>query len=377
MSLSLNIISFDIPYPANYGGVIDVFYKLKHLHAKGVKIHLHCFEYGRAHAKELEQLCEKVYYYPRKTGLLNNLSSLPYTVKSRISPGLEQNLLKNDYPILFEVLHTCYLLDSPKFKNRFKIYRHSNIEHDYYNHLAQSEKNFLKRFYLRMEARKLQHFENVLKYADLILAVSQSDLMYFKKQFPKVKSEYLPSFHPHNTITIKEGRGDYILYHGNLSISENYRAAEWLVEQVFSRITFNVKIAGLNPPEFLTALCSKYSHIELIASPTEEKMRALIENAQVHALYTEQATGLKLKLLGVLHSGRFIFCNSKMLEGTDIKSSESLAVCNTSDDFLKAIGLCYEQAFTPHLIEERRQQLSHFSNKKNAEKLISLIKEKA
>ena len=27
----LHIISFDVPYPANYGGVIDVFYRVKAL----------------------------------------------------------------------------------------------------------------------------------------------------------------------------------------------------------------------------------------------------------------------------------------------------------------------------------------------------------
>ena len=26
---AINIISFDVPYPANYGGVIDVFYKIQ------------------------------------------------------------------------------------------------------------------------------------------------------------------------------------------------------------------------------------------------------------------------------------------------------------------------------------------------------------
>ena len=41
----LHVISFDVPVPANYGGVIDVYYKLKALHLQGVKIHLHCFEY--------------------------------------------------------------------------------------------------------------------------------------------------------------------------------------------------------------------------------------------------------------------------------------------------------------------------------------------
>ena len=43
----LHIISFDVPYPPDYGGAIDVFYKLKALNQEGVKIHLHCFEYGR------------------------------------------------------------------------------------------------------------------------------------------------------------------------------------------------------------------------------------------------------------------------------------------------------------------------------------------
>jgi len=35
--LHIHIISFDIPFPANYGGVIDVFYKAKALTDSGVK----------------------------------------------------------------------------------------------------------------------------------------------------------------------------------------------------------------------------------------------------------------------------------------------------------------------------------------------------
>ena len=37
MDKYLNIVSFNIPYPANYGGVIDVYYKLEALRACGVK----------------------------------------------------------------------------------------------------------------------------------------------------------------------------------------------------------------------------------------------------------------------------------------------------------------------------------------------------
>jgi hypothetical protein len=376
LNLALNIISFDVPFPANYGGVIDVFYKIKHLHEKGVKIHFHCFEYGREHSAELENFCEKVYYYPRKTGILNNFSSLPYTVKSRISDELEKNLTANEFPILFEVLHTCYLLDSPKLKNRLKIFRHSNIEHDYYLQLAASEKNLLKKFYLKMEADKLKKFETVLHHANLILAVSQTDLAYFRTNYPKVRSEYLPSFHPNKEMTVTSGKGNYILYHGKLSVSENYEAVEWLIKNVFSKIKFPVKIAGLDPPAFLKSLCSKYRHIELLASPSTNEMNELIQDAQVHVLYTAQATGLKLKLLNVIHAGRFVVCNSKMLEGTDIRSSQSLAVSNTPEDFIKDIEACWSKSFSNELLEERKHQLTTFSNEMNVDKLIGFLKKK-
>ena len=40
MDKYLNIVSFNIPYPANYGGVIDVYYKLEALRACGVETHI-------------------------------------------------------------------------------------------------------------------------------------------------------------------------------------------------------------------------------------------------------------------------------------------------------------------------------------------------
>ena len=58
MNKYLNIVSLNVPYPPNYGGVIDIYYKIKALKAVGVKIILHCFLYNRPEAKELEELCE-------------------------------------------------------------------------------------------------------------------------------------------------------------------------------------------------------------------------------------------------------------------------------------------------------------------------------
>lgn len=336
MSLSVNIVCLDVPFPANYGGAINMFHKIRWLHKQGVEIYLHCFEYGeRRRTDELNKYCKEVYYYQRNTSLRSFFSLLPYNVKSRISEELKRNLLKNDYPIIFEALHTCYLLNDSDLANRKKLFRESNIEHDYFFHLAKNEKHFFKKIYLYAEACKLKFFEKRLQYANVMLVVSTEDEHYFKKQFPENKVIYLPSFHQNDEVKIKTGSSDYILYHGNLSVSENYMAADWLIDHVFSKINYKVIIAGLNPPRFLKDKIKSHNNISLKENCTREEMDNLIENAHIHCLYTPQATGLKLKLLNVLYKGRFVVANEHMVHGTDLTST--CLIADKAQDYVNLI----------------------------------------
>ena len=372
MQAHLHIISFDIPYPANYGGAIDVFHKIRCLHAQEIKIILHCFEYGdRKKSAELESLCEKVYYYKRNTSFLNQLSVLPFNVKSRVNSELKQNLLKDNYPILFEVLHTCYLLNDPDLKNRKKLFRHSNIEHDYFLELAKGEKSFFKKIYLQIEAFKLKHFEKQITNADCILSVSEADLVYFKKEYPNTPSVYLPSFHGFDELQCKPGKENYNLYHGNLSISENYNAALWLIENVFSKITHSTIIAGLNPPQHLVDAIKKHSHIILKQNCSEQEMQILIKDAHIHCLYTEQGTGLKLKLLNVLYSGRFVIANTAMLNGTQL--AKACYIANFPEEYIHEINVLFSKEFTLEEIEMRKKIISPMDNKGKTKKLIDLL----
>lgn len=370
--MQVHIISFDIPYPANYGGVIDVFHKIRCLKDKGVNVILHCFQYGkRTPSQELEKLCKKVYYYQRDFSIRNQFSSLPFNVKSRINPELKANLLKDDSPIIFEVLHTCYLLNDKDLIKRKKIYRHSNIEHDYFLELAKAEKSLIKKRYLKIEAFKLKRFEKQINHANVILSVSEKDLMYFKQHYPKVPSYYLPSFHEFDEIKSLNGKGEYILYHGNLGVAENYRAAEWLIEHVFSKINHPVIIAGLNPPSHLYEKIKPYSYIKIIANCSQDEMKKLISEAHIHCLYTEQETGLKLKLLNVLFSGRFVISNSNMLAGTQL--SDAVEIANTPSEFIGSIKKLFDQNFTQELIDKREVQINIMSNEEKTKQLISLL----
>jgi len=370
--LNLHIISFTIPYPPNYGGAIDVFYKVRALHATGVKVHLHCFAYDRTPSMELEKYCHKVYYYPRQTGLRSALTWIPYIVFSRRSGQLLETLLKDDHPILFEGLHSCYYLSHPRLKERVKIYRESNIEHQYYYHLSKAETNLTKKLYFFLSSLKLRAFQGILSHASMMLTVSKEDNEYLSRKFPDIPVEYLPSFHKDDDVSILPGKGDYALYQGNLSVAENVQAAEYLMKEVFAGTDTPFIIAGLNPSPELVNTSTRYPNVTLNPNPTDEVMNDLIRSAQINIMVTFQPTGLKLKLLNALFNGRFCLVNPDMVAGTELGG---LCETGTTASELKyQVDQLMHRSFDENAIQTRREQLLKWhSNNKNCKRLLDLL----
>ena len=373
MSKIINIVSLNIPYPANYGGVIDIYYKIKSLHACGIKIILHCFEYERPRASELENICEEVFYYKRTTGILINLSILPYNVYSRKDKRLIDNLLKNNYPILFEGLHTCYYLNDSRLKGRFRIFRECNIEHDYYREIGNAENNWLKKCFYYIEAMRFKRFQSKVATADLILSVSQADAAYLQKTFPANYAEFMPCFHGNDSLSVNPGQSDFILYHGKLSVKENEKAVLYLIKNIFPKLPdYRCIIAGMNPSKTLLKTASKYENITVEANPSVERINDLIRTAQINLLVTFQDTGLKLKLLNSLFTGRYVVVNPMMLTGSGLDE-----LCYIADNHIDIIKICedlMQKPFTEDALELRKKLLfPTFSNEYQAERLIKLL----
>ncbi len=372
LAKKIHIVSFDVPWPANYGGAIDVFFKIKALFEIGYKIHLHCFVYNRQPHPHLEFYCEKVSYYDRnisKSGLFN---TKPYIVVSRRDEALLQNLNADEAPILFEGLHTTYFLSQHKIAANRSFVRAHNIEHDYYRFLSQSETNVFKRYYYLSEATKLEHYETVLASASGIAAISENDFNYFESKY-KQKAFLLPAFHPYNKIISKVGFGKFALYHGNLAVSENEKAALFLVNDVFSKVNFPLVIAGHHPSLELKKTIANNAQIRLVADPSESEMNELLAEAHVHVLPSFQSTGIKLKLLAALYAGRHLLVNDKMLEGSCIPPN-LVSVANDQESFIEALNLLLEKEFKAQEIAKRDEVLTNFfSNVKNALILDSRI----
>lgn len=370
MHKQLHLVSFDVPWPVNYGGVIDVYHKARWLKRSGWSVNLHCFEYGRAQSSQLYEVADAVYYYPRHLNIRRLLSRLPFIVSSRDHKDIFERLQADHIPLLLEGLHSTYFLPELSIESQRKIIvRSHNIEHDYYQLLSQVERRKFHRYYLRQEAEKLHRYEEVLRNAGWIAAISEKDQNYFKAQYGH--SFLLRPFHAFDKVDIRKGRGDYCLYHGNLAVAENHTIARWLIEDVQPLCKARFIIAGQKPSRELIRLAKANPGVELVINPDFETLDLLVSDAQINVLPAAQESGTKLKLLHSLFRGRFIVGNCKMINDSALDGC--CVIAESANEFAAEIDKYISMSFSVSDIQQRESILDeHFSNRKQ----ISLLEEK-
>jgi hypothetical protein len=368
----LHIVCHDVPYPPDYGGVFDLYYKIRTLHEEGIKMHLHCFTSGREEQPILKTLCEQVYYYPRKTGHKGFSHQLPYIVCSRSSPELLERLLQDEDPILLEGVHSTYLLQDNRFAGRKIFLRLHNVESVYYRQLASSSSSWFKKLYYLHESSVLRKYEKRIASNWPLLAVTQSDADLAAVIYQSKNIRVVPVFLPFQQIESPQGTGCYCLYHGNLSVDENEKAVIWLLEKVFRDLSIPFLVAGKNPGPKLYRAVSKFKNCCMVPDPSDQELKDIISKAQIHVIPSFNCTGIKLKLLNALFNGRHCVVNAEAVEGTGLKE-----VCHLAEgagEFKTVIENLYERPFTFLDLQWRREKLqSQYNNHQTASSLISQI----
>jgi glycosyltransferase involved in cell wall biosynthesis len=368
----LHIVTLDIPWPVNYGGVVDLFYKLKTLHQQGIQIHLHCFYKDERQQTELNKYCIEVNYYKRNTGFKNFFLSIPYIVNSRNSQLLLQNLNKDDYPILLEGIHCTYHLSKNNLPNRKIFVRLHNVEFEYYKHLAKNETNIFKRWYFLHESKLLKKYEKAIASKATFIAVSQYDVELYQKEFKAKQISFLPVFIEHEKVVSTAGKGSYCLYHGNLSVNENIKAVNWLLKNVFNDLEIPFVVAGKNPSKQLIKRVHSNQHNCIIENPSDKDLQDLIDKAQINILPSFNATGVKLKLINALFVGKHCITNQAGVDGSGLQNLCHIA--NTAQEVKSKITELFTQLIAQKEIDDREITLQHlYNNEENGKKLISMI----
>lgn len=374
MQLHLHIVCLDVPWPADYGGVIDMLNRIRAFNRMGVKVHLHYFSYNeRGVPKELNAFCESVHVYERrkKTECLN--LSLPYIVSSRVNQELAEQLSKDNYPVLLEGLHCTGILPFIESSNRMICVRMHNNEEVYYKELARATSDLFKKLYYTTESRLIKKYVPTLPRNLLLACVSEADVEFFK-ELGFDNTILLPTYPSWQEVNSLEGMGTHCLFHGNLSVAENEEAALWLLHKVFNKVRVPFIIAGKDPGRQLQKAASLCQHTCLISNPSESEINDLVQKAHINVLpnFNKNITGIRLKLLHSLYSGRHCVTTPAMVTGTGLEPACHIG--NNSNAIASIISQLYYKPFEDEEIKLRKRLVEQtFNNDRNTTQLVQRL----
>ncbi len=372
MERHLHIICLDVPYPADFGGISDLFYKIKTLHQLGIKISLHCFESGRGEQPELTTYCEHVNYYPRQEGHKGFSHKLPYIVCSRSSKELLENLLQDEHPVLLEGVHCTFLLNDERFSGRSVFLRLHNIEYKYYRQLYRSERAIMDKIYYWHESILLRRYEKKIANRVFILCVSQRDAEAYRQEFGAARVQQVPVFLPFHAVQSKEGNGCYCLFHANLSVAENEKMVDWLLKEVFHGLNYPFVIAGKKPSARLKRAIAENGYACLVANPSEQETADMLAKAQINIFPSCTDENKEIRMLQSLLYGRH--CLVKECGQLEHEMEPFVHIAPDAGAFRTLIGQLYTEPFGDREIQVRQRLLDErYNNEQSGNRLISLI----
>lgn len=360
----LHIISFDNPFPPDFGGVIDVFYKIKALHSLGFTIYLHCYYEDRnIVSEELKAITEEVYLYKKNKNPFFVFSKFPLPVICRFQGEIIENIKKNNAPILFEGLHSTMILQRASFNNK-KYLRLHNIESNFYAGMSSSETNMIKKILYHFVYKKYKVYQNIISDFNYVFALSEHEYSEAKKM--NTNCIYIPVFHGNETNATLSEYGNYAFYHGDLRLSDNKRAAQFLID-IFKEITdYDLIIASSNGKKLIESKSKNVPNVKFVAIKNETHLDELFANAHINVMLSFQEAGTKLKVINSLFKSRFCLINKNMVDDQRVLSLCEIAA--TKEDFIGKIRILKSKAYTQN--ESRRKLLKNVLNDKNNAKLI-------
>ena len=349
-----------------------MFYRIKAFFELGFGIHLHYFSYNnRKPNDELKSICQTIQEYKRENNRKSIAGKLPFIVASRINETLIENLKKYNHPVFIEGVHCSGIINWLSKERKIVVRLHNN-EAAYYKQLSEATGNLLKKIYFKKESALLKKYQQTLPQHCIYACITENDKSVFQNQLGLKQVIYLPAFIPFQKVSCKAGMGNYALYHGNLSVAENEKAALWLVKEVFQKINFKLIVAGKNSGAKLKRAIANKKNIELIENPDETTMNKLVAEAHINLLPAFSTTGIKFKLLNALFTGRHCVVNENMVAGIGLDGA-----CHTGKSANAIASLIVQLQHLPFNDEEikLREQLltGRFNNLQNCKLLIPYL----
>lgn len=369
------LITNRVPFPPNSGYPIAVYNTLSGLHQAGAKVSVFSlntlkhfvdpeklkdsvFSSIKLHASEIDTSVRPVAAFLNLFGKKSYNISRFYSAKTANDLKLFLQANKVDVVQLEGLFMMPYLPVIRQYSEAKIVYRMHNVEYHIWHQLAQTEKSFFKKQYLKLLTKRLYDYEaETVNWPDAVFTMTRVNEGEVRKMGGKKPVANFPislnleQYPPETTHAEYPG----IFHLGSMDWMPNLEALEWFLKTIWPTITAQypeVKfyIAGRNIPLYFTA------HKNVVIVDDVPDAIAFMQSKSIMVVPLLSGSGMRVKIIEGLALKKCIVSTTLGAEGISVTQNENIILADSPQDFADALIKCIsDKALCERLGENGRK----------------------
>lgn len=346
-------VSHRVPYPLNEGGTIGIYNYTRGFAQAGVEVTLVSLN-GIKHNINIKEATEelkkysKVYIFDIDTNIkpihafFNLFTTKSYNVVRFYNSDFERFLITLLNSEKFDIIQVEGTFVAPYYdvlRQHSKaplILRQHNVEYQIWERLAFNETNPLKKWYLKLLAKRLKQYEReIINKFDAIVPVTRDDGELFKNLGCNKPVFVSPAGIDTHYWQPSDSENPFHIFHlGSLEWAPNREAVLWFIKDVWPLVLdidkrFTLFIAGKNMPPFM-----KKMKTENVVMVGEVKDGAdFVKDKAITIVPLLSGSGIRLKILEAMAASKLVISTTIGAQGIEYENGKHLLIADTPEQF--------------------------------------------
>ena len=281
-------------------------------------------------------------------------------MKKKIGEVLEKE--KFDAVYYHLIRSAQYLTKTGSGKTALNVIDYTDAVSLYLTRFAEIEKNPFKKFFIKMEQKRIAGYERIAEKFDTLFICSKVDKQFLLDKGIKAKIELLNN--GIDTSYFKADDTDYdeqrIIFTGNMPYYANYDAAIYFADEIFPKILQNAPeaeffIVGQKPPQRIKALASnKISVTGFVPDIRKEYLKSAVNVAPMRF-----GAGTLNKVIESIALGVPVVATKIAVGGLPEELEKFIFVAGSADEFAAhVIKIIKDPSIRTELMEEGKKVIS-------------------
>lgn len=252
----------------------------------------------------------------------------------------------------YDVVHvesvflTPYLPLIRKHSKAAVVLRAHNVEHLIWQRVAQSERNPLKRWYLKKLSLALGVYEREhLNDYDGVVSITENDAQKFREMGCRKPLVAIPFGITPESLEHVDMEPNSLFHLGSMDWMPNQEGVRWFLDEVWPRVhdampQLTLYLAGRKMPDDMM-------HLELegvkVVGEVSDAMY-FISSKQINVVPLLSGSGIRVKIIEAMGAGKTVISTTIGAEGIAYTEGRDLLVADTPEEFVRQIRRCVEDS---------------------------------